>query len=214
MVLGWANSFRPSGELARGLPSPTILPVRWDDSLPRLPANKAVVPLELSIPHIVSFSHLAFLDITVPSSLVGRINDEFGIRFNGQKAYYGNCLTAEIVRAKSGTVARGDIIDLVNLINYSKEKIGDQLFKNNTGSSCRRQEEEEAAALQVPYSSWRNLGLDEVDFGSGRPARVASCVAEDQPSIPVFVLLPECRGKVGATMLSATVKEEHAEAFH
>ncbi|CAD6255696.1 unnamed protein product [Miscanthus lutarioriparius] len=105
-----------------------------------------------------------------------------------KKAYYGNCLTAEIVRAKSGTVARGDIIDLVNLINYSKEKIGDQLFKNNTGSSCRRQEEEEeAAALQVPYdlltiSSWRNLGLDEVDFGSGRPARVASCVAEDQPA--------------------------------
>jgi hypothetical protein len=66
-------------------------------------------------------------------------------------------------------VARGDIIDLVNLFKHSKEKIGDQMFKNNTGSSCRRQEEEEeAAAFQVPYnlltiSSWRNLGLDEAD---------------------------------------------------
>lgn len=265
---GMGQFLQAIGELARGLPLPTIVPVRSvDDSLPRVPADK-VIPMELIMPHPVPFSQHAFLDITVPSSLVGRIKDEFGIRFNGQactlfdtvsalmwkchtratmsdpdapalllfsanvrkhvglkKGYYGNCVTIEIVRAKCGTVAHGDIIDLVALINHSKEKIGDQ-FRNNTGSSLPQQsagqnqqrwQQEDAAAVQVPYnvltiSSWRNLGLDEADFGSGRPARIVRYVAENQPSIPIFVLVPECKRKVGSTF-SATMMEGHAEAF-
>ncbi|RLN27551.1 10-deacetylbaccatin III 10-O-acetyltransferase-like [Panicum miliaceum] len=64
----------------------------------------------------------------------------------------------------------------------------------------------------VIVSSWQNLGFDEVDLGSGRPARVTSRIRE-RPHFPALGMLPPCKGRDGANVLSVVVKEKHADAF-
>ncbi|RLN27963.1 benzyl alcohol O-benzoyltransferase-like [Panicum miliaceum] len=66
---GMAQFLQAIGELARGLPSPSVAPVRRDDSLPSLPA---VVPIDKLL-SLDPFDDLAYLDFTVPSSAIRRI---------------------------------------------------------------------------------------------------------------------------------------------
>ncbi|CAN6372021.1 unnamed protein product [Urochloa humidicola] len=62
-------------------------------------------------------------------------------------------------------------------------------------------------------TSWGNLGFDEVDFGSGRPARVTT-LGKGKLSIPICALcLPWKAKEDGVHVLSAIVKKEHIDAF-
>ncbi|RLM85563.1 hypothetical protein C2845_PM04G16820 [Panicum miliaceum] len=60
-------------------------------------------------------------------------------------------------------------------------------------------------------SSWRNLGFDRVDFGSGRPARVTSSGKDMPPAPAVQGFLSS--GRDGVSVLATLVTEEHADAL-
>ncbi|RLN35821.1 hypothetical protein C2845_PM03G29090 [Panicum miliaceum] len=81
------------GELAGGLPSPSVAPVRWDGSLPSLPPSV----LEAQ-EHMLSLDplngDLATLDITIPLESIDQIRSNFSGRFHGQP-----CTTFEVVLA-------------------------------------------------------------------------------------------------------------------
>jgi len=63
-------------------------------------------------------------------------------------------------------------------------------------------------------SSWRNIGFEGVDFGSGAPARVMFHDGRRRPpAVPTCMVYLPCRGKDGVNVLSVAVKEEHAEEF-
>ncbi|PUZ44947.1 hypothetical protein GQ55_8G180100 [Panicum hallii var. hallii] len=247
---GMAQFLQAIGELVRGLSSPSIVPVRWDNAL-RIP------PPIISQPEQQTMTNLDPFD----DPLTNRIKAEFNNRFSGQtcttfeaasavlwqcrtraimsnpetpalflflanvrnhvgarQGYYGNCATVQVVMAKSSTVAKGGILDLVKMIKDSKEKIADQL-KKYEGSKPQQ-----AVAVQTQQlrefrynilivSSWVNLGFDDADFGSGRPARV-TCYRKDKPSVPeCTVCLPWKAKNDGLNVLSAVVKEEHVGAF-
>ncbi|PUZ51528.1 hypothetical protein GQ55_6G194900 [Panicum hallii var. hallii] len=85
--IGMAQFLQTIGELARGSPSPSLAPVRWDDSLPSLPlpTDQTYKPLGL-----------VCLDITVPSSSIDRIRAEFHERSNGRRR---TCTVFEAVAA-------------------------------------------------------------------------------------------------------------------
>ncbi|GJN16179.1 hypothetical protein PR202_gb03139 [Eleusine coracana subsp. coracana] len=87
--IGMAQFLRAVGEFSRGFPSPSVLPVRWDDSLPSLPPS--------ILQHVVGpeLLRLACLDVTIPSSLINRIKSSFRDRSNGQTT----CTTFEAVAA-------------------------------------------------------------------------------------------------------------------
>ncbi|KAK8456998.1 hypothetical protein SEVIR_3G110700v4 [Setaria viridis] len=85
---------RAVGELARGMPRPSVLPVSCgDDSLPELPPLVAAMENALVVLEPRDF---AFLDITVPSSCIDRIKAGFA----GQvTAGGGPCTVFEAVMA-------------------------------------------------------------------------------------------------------------------
>lgn len=60
-------------------------------------------------------------------------------------------------------------------------------------------------------TSWRNLGFNQVDFGSGRPARVTYSGKDMPPSPAALGFL--CSGSDGVSVLSTLVREQHAGAF-
>ncbi|RCV11949.1 hypothetical protein SETIT_2G228100v2 [Setaria italica] len=248
--VGIAQLIGALGELARGLSSPSIVPVRWDDSVsswspPFNEMQQTMSPEPLA---------LVPLDIAIPLSTINRIKAKFCSYFSGQQCtmfevviailwqcrtratvsnpetqvfisfvadvrkhvgakdgYYGNCLTDHVVKATSNMVANTDIMNLVMMIKHAKDQIPNKFKKNASNDSNQLQ------GLDGPYnklhlSSWRNIGFDEVDFGSGRVARVM-CYGPRAP-VPICIMLIPCKGKDGAALLSTeVVKEEHATAF-
>jgi len=71
--VGMAQFLQAVGELARGSPSPSLAPVRWDESLLSLPPPTVQSNKPLG---------LVCLDVTVPSSTIERIRAEFHERAN------------------------------------------------------------------------------------------------------------------------------------
>lgn len=152
-------------------------------------------------------------DTSVPLAFPSNVRDLVGAK----EGYYGNCITMQQVQATSGTVASGQIKDLVRLIKLAKEKVSD-IFQNGggageTGAGGGRDQQQLAPprynALGV--SSWRNLGFEAVDFGRGSPA----CVMwkAHQTVGFVCVVCPPCKGEDGVNVVSRCVKPEHADAF-
>ncbi|CAL5005571.1 unnamed protein product [Urochloa decumbens] len=254
---GMAQFLQAVGELANGLPSPSIVPIRWDDSLPRPPPSSPKMNLK-------PLDDLRWLEFTIPSRSINQIKAEFKERFpdsqpctkfeaasgvlwqcrtramvcspetpaffmflanvrnhvlGAKKGYYGNCTKAELIMATSGAVADGDIVDLVKMIKDSKKKIGEQFRKKEISNDPQQEVGDQMQKLaQLQYNmlivtSWGNLAFDEIDFGSGRPARVTT-LGEDKPSFPVCaVCLPWKEKHDGVNVLSAIVKEEHVDGF-
>uniref|UniRef100_A0A0E0DB59 Uncharacterized protein n=1 Tax=Oryza meridionalis TaxID=40149 RepID=A0A0E0DB59_9ORYZ len=72
---GIAQFLRAVGELARGLPRPSVLPVSCgDDSLPELPPLVAAMEKAMLTQESKQF---AYLDVTIPSSVIGRVKAAF-----------------------------------------------------------------------------------------------------------------------------------------
>ncbi|CAL4981191.1 unnamed protein product [Urochloa decumbens] len=255
---GIAQFLQSMAELSCGLSSPSIVPLRWDDSVLCAPLSREPWPqLTTSLD---SFDNFSGIEITIPSRLIKRIKAEFSSRFSGQlctkfevasavlwqcrtraimsdpetpvsllfsadvrklvgakQGYYGNCLTCQLVMATSGTVASGDIVDLVNMIKDSKAKIADIFKKNNEGSNPQQDECQVQKLPQHPYNmliitSWVNLGFDEVDFGSGRPARVMP-YGKETAIFPVCVMCPPWKTKDRVDALLSMFREEHVDTF-
>ncbi|CAL4981171.1 unnamed protein product [Urochloa decumbens] len=134
-----------------------------------------------------------------------------------KKGYYGNCASGQPVVATSGVVANGDIMDLVAMIKQSKEKIPEQ-FKKSKGTNLqepvdqKRQLDHQLRYNMLTVSSWRNLGFDKVDFGSGRAARVTPYAHDKLPFPTCMMSLPH-KGKDGANIFTAMLKLEHVDTF-
>jgi len=86
---GMAQFLQAVGELARGSPSPSLAPVRWDDSLPSFPPPTT---FQSSKP----LGSVVCFDITVPSSSIDRIRAEFHERSDGRRE---TCTMFEAVAA-------------------------------------------------------------------------------------------------------------------
>uniref|UniRef100_N1QYH7 Uncharacterized protein n=1 Tax=Aegilops tauschii TaxID=37682 RepID=N1QYH7_AEGTA len=76
------------GELARGLSTPSVVPVRHDPSLPEIPQLLAALGPSLDLKPV----EFAYTDVTIPWSFVNRIKAEF----RGVEQW---CSTFEVVAA-------------------------------------------------------------------------------------------------------------------
>ncbi|KAK1632381.1 hypothetical protein QYE76_006696 [Lolium multiflorum] len=63
------------GELARGMPLPSVAPVRWDESV--MTARPRVLTLA-DVEFLTDEDDMVFLDLTIPPSLIGRVKAEAG----------------------------------------------------------------------------------------------------------------------------------------
>ncbi|KQJ88885.1 acyl transferase 15 [Brachypodium distachyon] len=155
----------------------------------------------------------------------------------GKAGYYGNCATAQLVMASSGAVANGDVMDVVRMIQHAMDQIPEQFSDEgdvmNTVKMIQRAKDAGNTLMDADYrfssgnigqlgallgynfcsvTSSRNLGLEEADFGAGKPARVIPYMQHEVRS-PFCVLCPPCQGVDGCNVLSLCVKQEHVDAF-
>uniref|UniRef100_A0A0E0FMV2 Uncharacterized protein n=1 Tax=Oryza nivara TaxID=4536 RepID=A0A0E0FMV2_ORYNI len=89
--------------------------------------------------------------------------------------YYGCCTAMHMAVSKTGTVANGDIMELVGIIRRAKEQIPEQLKADDGDMMLRTMvgEKQVNGYESLLYlTSWRNIGFEDVDFGSGKTARV------------------------------------------
>ncbi|CAL4898516.1 unnamed protein product [Urochloa decumbens] len=253
------------GELARGSPSPSVAPARWDDAVFGLPTLFDPVPhammvcpepspdLERVVPH----------DVTVPSALISRVKAEssrssffsgsggepcttfeaflavlwrcrvratmsdpgtpvyLSIAANVRRhvgakdGYYGNCVVHQLLAgaATSGAVASAGLVELAGMIRHAKDQLPETVRDGGGGGG------EMMRGLRGRYdvlhvSSLRNVGFEQVDLGSGAPARVMFLNRSGEaPPVPMCVVYPPCKGKDGVNVLSISMRQEHADAF-
>ncbi|XP_062186659.1 acyl transferase 15-like [Phragmites australis] len=95
---GMAQFLQAVGELARGLPAPSVIPIRWDDSLPGIPPTIAIA--QQSMTGLAS-QDFAFFDYTIPSSLISRIKAEFRDHANGQPCTVFEAVTAVLWQCRT-----------------------------------------------------------------------------------------------------------------
>ncbi|KAL6653173.1 hypothetical protein ACP70R_012098 [Stipagrostis hirtigluma subsp. patula] len=222
---GISQFLQAVGELARGLSSPSVVPVRGDDSIPSL--QPTIIGLLSNLEPL----DLVFLDITITSSSISRIKDEFWVHSDGQMCttvesnarkqmgakdgYYGNSTFLHFVRATCSTVANGDIIDLVKMIKDAKDKLLHKFKKNNGYQQLRMTGQQQLYHLQynsLLVSSVQHLGFDKADFGGGKPVRIM-CYGKRMLPLPFCTPCLPWKGKDAANVFAGCVKEEHAPAF-
>jgi len=248
---GMGQFLQAVGELARGSPSPSVAPVRWDGSLPGLPPSVLEAQQHLLSLDPLGYD-LAILDITIPMESIDRVRADFSSSFGqpcttfeaalavlwrcrtraikpgpetltllvfladmrkhagAKEGYYGNCIVEQLVMAKCGAVADGDFKDAVMAIRRAKDQLPDRL-KDGDGVVGQQELREIRAYDTLIVTSWRNLGFDRVDFGSGRPARVTASGKDLPPSPGAVGFLRD--GSGGVSVLADLVRQEHAEAF-
>jgi hypothetical protein len=250
---GMAQFLRAVGELAGGLPSPSVAPVRWDGSLPTLPPSVREVQRHLL--SLDPLSDLASMHITISLESISSIKADFSSSFHGQpcttfevalavlwqcrtrairldpetpillmfvadarrhvgakEGYYGNCIVEQIAMARSGAVADGDVKDVVMAIKRAKDRVPGRLKEEDEEGMVAQQELHKVDTYATLLAtSWRNLGFDLVDFGSGRPARVTFSGKDMPPSPAALGFLSG--GRDGVSVMSTLVREEHAGAF-
>ncbi|XP_040384407.1 acyl transferase 15-like [Oryza brachyantha] len=246
---GIAQFLQAVGELARGLPTPLIVPVRSDKVTQAISPSfvesakqfmfGVTVPSKLALHNITISSKLinsirgpsctvfeavaaalwrcrtrvVMSDPEAPTVLAFTVNSR---KYMGVKAgYYGNCATVHVATAKSGEVAHGDIMDVVRTIRRAKQQVPEQLLKGEmlpraVGAPGKHPIERYESALLV--TSWRNIGLEDVDFGSGKTSRVMT-MHEPTHIRPMCLVCLPCKGDEGAKVLSGCVTVHHSDAF-
>ncbi|BAT09618.1 Os10g0109200 [Oryza sativa Japonica Group] len=133
--------------------------------------------------------------------------------------YYGNCSTMHVAVAKSGAVANADINDIVDIIRRAKERIPEQLKMTGGSDMTMLRELADDHRLDgyeslLYLTSWRNIGFEDVDFGSGKTARVMTYPQREvfSKKMPICFMLKNT--PQGARVISGCVKAHHADAFH
>nr|CAB3483963.1 unnamed protein product [Digitaria exilis] len=128
--------------------------------------------------------------------------------------YYGNVFTFGLAACTVGAVANGDILDLVRLIRDAKARVP-YTFTDGAANIA----DEMGGRLKgldgyntLYVTSWWNLGLDDVDFGSGGPARIMGNM--ERKVVPACILCGRKDKADGVAAMAFCVKPEHAEAFH
>ncbi|CAN6361396.1 unnamed protein product [Urochloa humidicola] len=129
--------------------------------------------------------------------------------------YYGNCVMNQLVAAAtSGVVAEAGAVELAWMIRRAKDQLPEKVEEEKEGGGGG----EMLRGLRGRYdllhvSSWRNVGFEQVDFGSGAPARVMYQGPGGAPPVPMCMVFPSCKGKDGFNVLSTSLKKENVGAF-
>uniref|UniRef100_A0ACD5XWP2 Uncharacterized protein n=1 Tax=Avena sativa TaxID=4498 RepID=A0ACD5XWP2_AVESA len=124
--VGMGQFLQAVGELSRGLPSPSVPAVRLDDSLAVTSSNVgAVQQAYMSL----QLTDNALLDFTVPSSLIGRIKDEFRRDSGGRTCTVFEAISAVLWQCRTRAVisdpkAPTGLIFPANARKYARAKDG------------------------------------------------------------------------------------------
>nr|QCQ81467.1 BAHD acyltransferase 3 [Saccharum hybrid cultivar SP80-3280]QCQ81470.1 BAHD acyltransferase 5 [Saccharum hybrid cultivar SP80-3280] len=128
--------------------------------------------------------------------------------------YYGNVFAFGLAASTLREVADGDIVDLVRLVKDAKARVpytfadGAAYIADAMGGRLKGLDGYDTLYL----TSWWNLGLDGVDFGSGGAERVIGNM--ERKVVPACILCGRKDKSEGVAAMALCVKPEHAEAFH
>ncbi|CAD6261348.1 unnamed protein product [Miscanthus lutarioriparius] len=146
-----------------------------------------------------------------PTALVFTVNVRKQAK--AKDGYYGNVFAFGLAASTLREVADGDILDLVRLVKDAKARVpytfadGAAYIADEMGGRLKGLDGYDTLYV----TSWWNLGLDDVDFGSGGAERVIGNV---ERKVVLCILCGRKDKAEGVAAMALGVKQEHAEAFH
>ncbi|KAF8712030.1 hypothetical protein HU200_028860 [Digitaria exilis] len=179
--VGMGQFLKAIGEFAGGMP--------WDGSLPSLPPS--VLETQQHMLSLDPLDDLRCSTFEATLAILWKLDTETPVMLvfaadvrrhvGAMEGYYGNCNVELFAMARSGAVADGDVKDLIMAIKSAKDRVPG-LLKEDEGEGMVGKLREVRSYDTLMVTSWRNLGFEQVDFGSGRPSRVTSSGKAMPPS--------------------------------
>ncbi|RZR91772.1 hypothetical protein BHM03_00019957 [Ensete ventricosum] len=129
-----------------------------------------------------------------------------------QEGFYGNCVYPMGVKARSGTVARASLVEVMQLIREAKERMSAKFLAWMMGESGEDPYKVPLEYGTVVVSDWSRVGFAEVDYGWGEPIHVAP-LNDDTNFIASCIYLQPSKPKQGLRLMTRCVQPAHLPAF-
>uniref|UniRef100_A0ACD5TSF1 Uncharacterized protein n=1 Tax=Avena sativa TaxID=4498 RepID=A0ACD5TSF1_AVESA len=240
--IGMGQFLQAVGELARGLPSPSVVPDRkGGDTLLGLGMPPSYFELRRILRQPSQM--MTLLDITVHSSLIRSIKQRNSSDSSGPSP----CCTSYCSSEEEDPAPADAVAALTFVANARKSAGAREGYYGNCGTSrlvtatvaavasadimdlvkmVQRAKDRVVTQADIDQllllhldgynylslTSWRNIGFEAPDFGGGRPARVRSCPRK-RPPLPLCVTCLLSKEEEEFKVISMCVTEDHAGAF-
>ncbi|KAK1606395.1 hypothetical protein QYE76_030068 [Lolium multiflorum] len=121
--VGMAQFLQAIGELSRGLPSPSVVPIRQDDSLILIPPP--VFTKFLQYMGSIQPSQMAVLNIAVKSSLISHIKEKYASMNPGRRCSAFDAVAAVLWRCRTrATMSDPDALNVLLFIASARKYAG------------------------------------------------------------------------------------------
>ncbi|RCV26196.1 hypothetical protein SETIT_5G226300v2 [Setaria italica] len=206
---GAAQFLKAAGEMARGLPAPSVAPV-WDrDAIPDPPKLPRGPP-----PSFTAFSFVTQLpdDAEVRLGFAASTRHLLQGVLPSVEGYYGNCVYPVGITRTSKAIREAPLPEVIGVMRGAKEALTARFTDWMHGGAKEDHYNVPLDYGTVTVSDWSRVGFNEVDYGFGEPGYVFT--VNDHVNIVASVIyLKPPTPKRGIRLMLRCVEEPHAAAF-
>ncbi|WJX42190.1 hypothetical protein P8452_29450 [Trifolium repens] len=155
-------------------------------------------------------SWIRSLNLSLPSNLTVKLLFSINVRtiLNLQKGYYGNGFLLGCAESTIKNLVENNLRHGVKLVQKAKSTVNNEEYIRSTVDLLEDKMVKTDVSTSLVISQWSKLGLEEVDFGEGKPVHMGPLTSD------VYCLfLPVIGGDVNAVRVVVSVPESMVESF-
>nr|CAD1824028.1 unnamed protein product [Ananas comosus var. bracteatus] len=206
---GAAQFLKAVGEMARGLPEPSVAPVWSRDAIPDPPRSPAVARRRPSRPSNSSSLPSTYPRCRGPPVLRGQHPHLLHGVLPSVEGYYGNCVYPAGITRTSEEIDNASIVEIVAMIRDAKEALSTRFVDWMNGGAKDNHYNMPLDYGTLTVSDWSRLGFNEVDYGWGEPSYVFP-LNDDVNIVAMTIYLKPPAPKHGIRLMLRCVEEEHS----
>ncbi|RDX66621.1 Omega-hydroxypalmitate O-feruloyl transferase, partial [Mucuna pruriens] len=154
-------------------------------------------------------SWIRSLNLSLPSTLVVKLL--FSVNFRAivdlPKGYYGNGFLLACAESTVEELVEGNMRHGVKLVQEAKARLKDEGYIRSMVDLLEDKTVKTDLSTSLVISQWSKLGLEEVDFGEGKPLHMGPLTSD------IYCLFLPVTGDAGAVRVLLSVPESMVERF-
>uniref|UniRef100_A0A453GZ13 Uncharacterized protein n=1 Tax=Aegilops tauschii subsp. strangulata TaxID=200361 RepID=A0A453GZ13_AEGTS len=220
---GAAQFLTAVGEMARGLPEPSVKPI-VEISLDSIKRVKDQVAAETA-QRCSTFDVVTAIIFKCRAAAIGSAPDAevrlgfaagtrhlLGGSLPSPDGYYGNCVYPGGLARASKEVTEASLVEIVTAIREAKDALSARFLDWLGGGAKDSHYNVSLDYGTLVVTDWSHVGFNDVDYGFGEPTYVFT-LNDDVNIVPSVVYLKPPKPKQGIRLVLQCVEEPHAAVF-
>ncbi|VAI00582.1 unnamed protein product [Triticum turgidum subsp. durum] len=219
---GAAQFLTAVGEMARGLPEPSVKPIWSRDAIPNPPKPPLGPPPSFTA---FNFDVVTAMIFKCRAAAIGSAPDAevrlgfaagtrhlLGSSLPSPEGYYGNCVYPGGLARASKDVEEASLVEIVTAIREAKDALSARFLDWLGGGAKDSHYNVSLDYGTLVVTDWSHVGFNDVDYGFGEPTYVFT-LNDDVNIVPSVVYLKPPKPKQGIRLVLQCVEEPHATVF-